>query len=44
MWKFVIFLKKNIKMNMLEIKNIIKLETIVIIPANIMLLHIAYVI
>ena len=41
--KSVMFVKKNLKINMLKIKNIVKLETIVIIQENIELLHIAYV-
>ena len=42
--KFVIFAKKNLKINMLNTKNIIKLETIVNIHENIEVLLIAYVI
>ena len=38
----VIFVKKNLKMKMLKIKNIVKLETIVIIQVNIEVLIIAY--
>ena len=44
MQKSVIFVKKRLKINMLKIKNIVKLEIIVIIQANIEVLHIAYVI
>ena len=44
MQKFVIFVKKNLKINMLKIKNIVKLGIIVIIQVNIEELHIAYVI
>ena len=44
MQKYAIFLKKNLKLNMLMIKNSIKLRTILIIQGNIKLLHIAYVI
>ena len=32
--KFVIFVEKNLKMNMLKIKNIVKLEIIVIIQES----------
>ena len=42
--KNVIFVMKNLKINMLQIKNIVKLGTIVIIQENIEVLHIAYVI
>ena len=38
----VIFVKKNLKMKMLKIKNIVKLKTIVIIQVNIEVLIIAY--
>ena len=38
------FLKKNLKINIWKIKNIVKLEIIVIIEENIEKLHIAYVI
>ena len=34
--------KKNLKINMIKIKNILKLRTIVIIQGNIEVLHIAY--
>ena len=40
----VIFVKKNFKINMVKIKNIVKLETIVIMQVNIDVLHIVYVI
>ena len=39
-----IFVKKNLTINMLNIKNIIKLVTIVIVQGNIVMLHIAHVI
>ena len=42
--KFVIYVKKNLKKNLLKIKNITKLRTIAIIPGNVEVLHIAYVI
>ena len=44
MQKFVPFIKKNLKINMLKIKNIAKLATIVIISVNKEVLHLAYVI
>ena len=44
MEKSVIFVKKKLKTNMCKIKNIIKLEVIVIIQGNIEMLHIAYII
>ena len=44
MQKSVIFLKKNLKINIRKIKNIVKLEIIVTIQENIEVLHIAYVI
>ena len=44
MQKSVIFVKKNLKINIWKIKNIVKLEIIVIIEENIEKLHIAYVI
>ena len=44
MQKYVIFVKKSLKTNMLKIKNIGKLETVVIIQVNIGVLPIAYVI
>ena len=40
----VIFLKKNLNINMLKITNIANLEIIVILQRNIKVLHIAYVI
>ena len=43
MHKFVIPIRQNFKVNMLKIKNIAKLEIIVIIQENIEVLHIAYV-
>ena len=42
--KFAIFLKKKLKINMLKVKNITKLGTILIMQVNIEELHIAYVI
>ena len=42
--KVVIFLKKNLKINMLKIKNTAKLDTIVIIQINAQISLIAYVI
>ena len=42
--KSVTFVKKNLKINIFEIKNIVKLEIIVIIQGNIEVLRIAYVI
>ena len=44
MKKSVIFVKKNLKINISKIKNIKKLEIIVIILGNIEMFHIAYVI
>ena len=44
MQKFVMFVKKSLKINMLKIKNTAKLGIIVIIQVNIEVLHIAYVI
>ena len=44
MQKSVVFVKKNLKINIRKIKHIVKLEIIVIIQENIELLHIAYVI
>ena len=44
MQKSVIFAKRNLKINILKIKNIVKLEIIVIVQGNIEMLHIAYVI
>ena len=44
MEKSVIFVMKKFKMNMLKIKNILKLETIVIIQESLEVLRIAYVI
>ena len=41
MEKSVIFVKKKLKTNMCKIKNIVKLEVIVIIQGNIEMLHIA---
>ena len=38
------FLKENLKMIMLKIRNIVKLHTIVFIQGNIETLHIAYLI
>ena len=42
--KSTVFVKKNSKINMLQIKNIIKLGTFVIIQENIEVLHQLYVI
>ena len=42
--KFVIFVKKDLKINVLKIKTIVKSEIIVIIPGNIEVAHITYVI
>ena len=39
----VIFVKKSLKKNLLKIKNIVRLGTIVIVQGNIEILHIAYV-
>ena len=40
MQKYVPVVKKNLKINILKIKNIVKLEIIVIIQGNIGVLHI----
>ena len=42
--KSIIFMKKKLKINISKIKNIVKLEIIVIIQGNTELLHITYVI
>ena len=42
--KIVVFIKKNLKIDMLKIKNILKLGTIAIILGSIEVLHIAYII
>ena len=42
--KHVTLVQKNVKINMLKIKNIEKLETIIIMQVNIKMLHVAYVI
>ena len=42
MQKSSVFLEKDSKINMLKIKNIMHLETIVFIQMNIEVLHIAY--
>ena len=42
--KIVVFIKKNLKIDMLKIKNILKLGTIAIILGNIEVLRIAYII
>ena len=42
--KSAIFVKENLKINMLQIKNTIKLRTTGIIQENIEVLHIVYVI
>ena len=44
MEKLAIFLNKSLKINLLKIKNILKLETIVVIQRNVEVQHIAYVI
>ena len=44
MQKYVIFIKKILKINILKMKNLIKLEIIIIIHVNNEVLHIAYVI
>ena len=44
MQKSVIFVQKNLKINMRKIKNIVKLEIIAIIQGNIEVLRIEYVI
>ena len=44
MQRSVIFARKNLKINIWKIKNIVKLEIIVIIQENIEVLHMAYVI
>ena len=41
--KFVIFIRENFQINMLKMKNIAKLEIVVIIQENIEVFHIAYV-
>ena len=41
--KFVLFVKKNLKINVFTIKTIVKLGTIANIQENIELLHIEYV-
>ena len=43
MQKFVIFVKKNLKITIWKIKSMVKLEIIVIIQENIEVLRIAYV-
>ena len=42
--KYAIFVKKNLKINMLQIKDIAKLGTVIIIQENIEVLHIVHVI
>ena len=42
MQKFVIFVKENLKINMLKIKIIVKLGTNVVIKGNIEVLHVAH--
>ena len=44
MQKFVILKKKHLNVNMLNIKNMVKLKTTVTIQTNIEVLHTAYVI
>ena len=44
MLKFAVFVKQSLKINVLKIKNIPKLEIIVIVRANTELEHIVYVI
>ena len=41
--KYVTFVKKSLKINMLKIKDIIKLKIIVIIQMNLAVLHIVHV-
>ena len=41
---FSIFVKKNLRINILQIRNIVKIENIVIMQVNTEVLHIAYVI
>ena len=42
--KSAMFVKKNLKISMLELKNIVKLGTVIIMQENIDVLHIVYVI
>ena len=42
MRKFVIFVKKNVKLNILKINSVVNVEIIVIIQRNLEVLHIAY--
>ena len=42
MQEYVTFVKKSLKINMLMVKNIVKLEIIVIMQVNIGVLHIVY--
>ena len=44
MQKYFVFIGKGLKINMLKIKKIVKLEIIAIIQVNIEVLHIPYVI
>ena len=44
MLKYVIFVKKSLKINMLKIKCIVKLEIIVFVQVNKEVLHMVYVI
>ena len=44
MEKLAIFLNKSLKINLLKIKNILKLGTIAVIQRNVEVQHIAYVI
>ena len=44
MQKSVTFVNNSLKMNRLKIKNILKLETIVIMQVNTKVMHIVYVI
>ena len=44
MQKSVLFIKKNVKISNSKIKNIVKLELIVIMQENIEMLRVAYVI
>ena len=44
MQKLIIFVKKNLKINMLKVKNIVKLGTTIILQVNTEVLHMAYVI
>ena len=43
MQKFFIIVTEKLKINMLQIKNILKLETIVIIQVNMEVLNVSYI-